>query len=139
MGRRRPWLGAAVTLALLGVVAAGTRAAIGAPPAPSPPAAPTVPSPPPPRFGDRVAGIFATRCLGCHGADDPENGLRLDSYAAAMRGGQTGPSIVARDPEGSVLLLKVMRRDRPPMPPRTKLGAGDVAAIRAWIEAGALP
>jgi hypothetical protein len=70
---------------------------------------------------------------------EPQNGLRLDSYDAVMRGGQDGPVIVPGDPEASLLLQKVLRRDRPPMPPKKKLRRAEVRTIREWIEGGALP
>ncbi len=91
------------------------------------------------RFDDSVAGIFKSRCVRCHGADDVAGGLRLDSYDEIMRGGERGPAVVPRNGKASLLLQKVMRRDRPPMPPKKALPATEVRAIRTWIEAGALP
>ena len=91
-----------------------------------------------PRFTDGVANILRRRCVRCHSGPDAHNGLRLDSYDALMRGAQDGPVVIPGDPNGSLLMQKVLRRDDPPMPPRKKLRRKDVRIIRKWIEAGAL-
>jgi mono/diheme cytochrome c family protein len=90
-------------------------------------------------FGDTVAAIFRARCVRCHGPDKDSGGLRLDGYDAVMRGGERGPVVVPGNPNASLLMQKVLRRDRPPMPPQTSLAAREVRAIRAWITLGATP
>jgi mono/diheme cytochrome c family protein len=92
-----------------------------------------------PRFDDGVAAVFRRRCVRCHGADDPEADLRLDSYDGVMRGGEQGPSVVGGDPTNSLLYQKVTRRTRPAMPPKSRLSPQDLEIIRAWIDGGALP
>jgi hypothetical protein len=92
-----------------------------------------------PRFGDGAAAILRRRCVRCHGARDAGGGLRLDSFAVLMRGGEEGPAIIEGDPEASLLYRKIRRIDRPPMPPRVPLPASEREVIRAWIAAGALP
>ena len=91
------------------------------------------------RFGDTVAVILKRRCVRCHGADEDSGGLRLDSYANVMRGGDRGPAVVGTDATASLLFQKVLRRDRPAMPPKIPLPATEVRRIRAWIATGALP
>ena len=44
-------------------------------------------------FEDKVRPVLATRCLSCHGSAKQKGGLRLDSRAAALHGGDTGPAI----------------------------------------------
>lgn len=92
-----------------------------------------------PRFGDGTAALLHRRCVRCHGARDAGGGLRLDSFAGLVRGGERGPAIIERDPDASLLYRKIRRIDRPPMPPRVPLPAEERAIIRAWIAAGALP
>src|SRR5438093_13586527 len=41
-----------------------------------------------------VKPILSEHCYSCHGAQKQESGLRLDTVAAARRGGNTGPAIV---------------------------------------------
>jgi mono/diheme cytochrome c family protein len=93
-----------------------------------------------PRFADAVEAIFRARCVHCHGAQRiAAGGLRLDSYDAVMRGGERGPAVVPGNPRASVLLQKVLGRDRPAMPPRQPLPRSEKREIRAWIENGATP
>lgn len=92
-----------------------------------------------PRFDDGVAAVFRRRCVRCHGPDDQNADLRLDSYDAVMRGGEQGPSVIGGDPTNSMLYQKVTRRNRPAMPPKSRLSPQDLEVIRAWIDGGALP
>jgi mono/diheme cytochrome c family protein len=92
-----------------------------------------------PSFVREVAPLFERWCVRCHGAKEQQGGLRLDSYLWLMRGGDTAPAVTPGDPEQSLLIAKVERRDRPAMPPRRPLPAPFVARLRAWIAAGAPP
>jgi mono/diheme cytochrome c family protein len=89
-------------------------------------------------FVQKVAPLFASRCLACHGADNAEAGLRLDSRQAALKGGDTGPSLVPGKPEKSLLLLAVKQTHAElKMPPKDKLAAHEIAALERWIRDGA--
>lgn len=90
-------------------------------------------------FGRDVAPVLERWCVRCHGRREHEGGLRLDSYEALMRGGDSGPPVIAGDPAASLLVAKVERRNRPAMPPRARLPKTLVARLRAWIQAGAPP
>ena len=92
-----------------------------------------------PRFDDGVAAVFRRRCVRCHGSEDPGADLRLDTYDGVMRGGEQGPSVIGGDLASSLLYLKVTRRNRPAMPPKSRLSPQDLEVIRAWIDGGALP
>jgi mono/diheme cytochrome c family protein len=93
----------------------------------------------PPTFSQDVAPILNRWCVSCHGEREAQSGLRLDSYDAALKGGDDGPVIVPGDPAASQLLAQIERRTRPPMPPKKHLPRDPVAVIRAWITTGALP
>lgn len=80
-----------------------------------------------------VAPIFAGRCSMCHGAALASSGLVLDTFEAAMRGGQDGPVIVEGDASGSPLIMIQSTGGHP-----GQLSADELAIISAWIEAGAL-
>jgi hypothetical protein len=101
----------------------------GAPPAP--PAALT--------YTSSVAPVLAGNCVPCHGPEIDHGGLRLDSYEATLRGGDSGPAISPGDAKHSLLVLKVEHRDRPVMPPRRRLPRATIALLRAWIDQGAPP
>ena len=92
-----------------------------------------------PSFGRDAAPVLERWCVRCHGPREQGGGLRLDSYAALMRGGDSGPPVIAGDAAGSLLVAKIERRNRPPMPPRRALPRPLVARLRTWIQAGAQP
>jgi hypothetical protein len=120
-----PQLAAALALAWLAFAAARPARAAGDSPAE------------PPRYARDIAPLFARWCVSCHAGPEPHGGLRLDSYAGLMRGGDSGPIVIPGDAGGSLLVLKIERRHRPAMPPRRRLPAPAVRLIRAWITAGA--
>ena len=123
---------------LLLLVLLAALALAGAAPVPARGAAASAPPPAqPPSYAHDIAPLFARWCVSCHGADEMQGGLRLDTLAAIMRGGDAGPAVIPGDPEGSLLLAKVERRHRPSMPPRRRLPASAVERLRAWIAAGA--
>src|SRR5258707_15771113 len=41
-----------------------------------------------------VKPIFAKHCSTCHGAEKQRSGLRLDTAAAALKGGNSGPAFI---------------------------------------------
>ena len=57
-------------------------------------------------FEKQVRPILARRCYECHSgrAKELKGGLRLDSRAAILTGGDTGPAIVPGNQEESVLI-----------------------------------
>ena len=89
-------------------------------------------------FARDVEPIFQTRCIRCHGPDRQEKGLRLDSWAAALRGGEEGPVIRPGRSADSPLVQRLLGRIEPRMPYQdAPLPPELVASIRAWIDAGA--
>ena len=40
-----------------------------------------------------IQPLLAQHCYQCHGATQPKHGLRLDTAAFALKGGQNGPAI----------------------------------------------
>ena len=83
--------------------------------------------------------ILASRCVECHGADLQESHLRLDSRAGLLQGGDFGPAIVVGTSATSELVRR-LRSAKPSemMPPDgPRLTAEEIAAIAAWIDAGA--
>ena len=86
-------------------------------------------------FDASVAPILARRCLDCHSGAEPKGKLDLSNHAAAMRGGKSGPAIVAGNPDESVAWERVESDE---MPPKEPLPATEKAALRDWIAAGAV-
>ncbi|MEW6321213.1 MAG: PSD1 and planctomycete cytochrome C domain-containing protein [Acidobacteriota bacterium] len=90
-------------------------------------------------FETRVRPLLAANCYACH-AKSAMAGLRVDSREALLKGGETGPALVPGDPERSALLKVLEHADGFPKMPRgrAKLAADDIAAVAAWIKAGAV-
>lgn len=86
-----------------------------------------------------IAPILRERCVVCHQGEAAPLGLRLDSYAAAMRGSKKGPVIKAGDPRGSELARRVRGESLPRMPITGPPWLPDeqIALIERWIAAGA--
>jgi mono/diheme cytochrome c family protein len=87
----------------------------------------------------RVKEIFRTHCLQCHGGGKgkPKGDLRiLDRDLLIAK-----EEIVPGKPDESELYLLVIADDDTVMPPedQLRLGAGEIEAIQAWIQAGAPP
>jgi hypothetical protein len=85
----------------------------------------------------RAMEVLRNNCLACHGAGMQMSGLRLDSRAGLLKGGDKGPAIVAGASAQSRLLKFVTHAAQPAMPPGKKLSDADVATLRNWIDGGA--
>ena len=87
-------------------------------------------------FARDIAPIFQKNCIACHGSEKPQGGLRLDSEAATLKGGESGKVIIPGDSEKSPLvkrLLGVGEEARMPMG-ADPLPASQIKLIRAWID-----
>src|SRR4051794_4154352 len=90
-------------------------------------------------FARDVRPILEKSCFGCHGAEKQKAGLRLDVRAAALKGGESGPAIVAGKASDSLLIKLVQGEDPYRLMPSKgdKLTAAQVEVLRAWVDAGA--
>jgi hypothetical protein len=90
-------------------------------------------------FEKQVRPILVARCYGCHSgtAKRLEGGLRLDSLAAATKGGGTGPAVVPGKPKESLLVDAINYGELYQMPPKARLPAEEVATLTKWVEMGA--
>jgi hypothetical protein len=91
-------------------------------------------------FEQFVRPLLVTHCYECHShqAKEPHGGLRLDTRAGWMLGGDSGPAIVPGKPDESLLIEAVRYSgDRVQMPPRGKLAPRDIARLEQWVRMGA--
>ena len=89
-------------------------------------------------FSDDVRPTLERRCAVCHHGPNAQNGLRVTSVEALLAGGENGAAVVPGDLAGSLLIAKISG-EKPEMPPAgDPLTREEVAAIRGWIQAGAL-
>lgn len=90
----------------------------------------------PPVWKD-VLPIFQKRCINCHAAHGAAKGLRLDSYSAAISGGENGAVILPRNATESELVRRLRGQSTPRMPfLSTPLPTDEIELIVRWIEAG---
>lgn len=90
-------------------------------------------------FEKRVRPILANRCYECHSTakGKKQGGLLLDDRAAILTGGDSGPAVVAREPEKS-LLVEAIRHDPAglQMPPTGKIPAVEIEMLVEWVKRG---
>jgi len=104
------------------------------------PADPAEPSPEDLQFFEtRIRPVLVENCQKCHGPTKQWAGLRLDSRAAQLTGGDTGPAIVPGKPEESLLIKAVKQEDEAfKMPPEGRLTERQIADLEQWIAKGAV-
>ena len=92
-------------------------------------------------FPRDVYAIFDKHCFECHGSKTQRSGLRLDQRSAARQGGDSGP-VWTKSSNDSELVrrLRLPPDDDEAMPPKGKprLNPKQIAAVVAWIDAGAI-
>jgi hypothetical protein len=89
-------------------------------------------------FESKIRPLLAERCYKCHGPAKQESGLRLDTRAGILEGGNAGPAVVPGKPTDSLLLTAVSYDDADlKMPPDRKLAAGQIADLKRWVAMGA--
>ena len=86
-------------------------------------------------FENHVRPTLVKHCIKCHGESKQEAGLRLTSIDSLLTGGDSGPAIVAGQPEQS-LLIEALRYESLEMPPSGQLDAETADGIAKWIKAG---
>jgi mono/diheme cytochrome c family protein len=87
-----------------------------------------------------VKRVLDRHCTGCHGAEKQKSGLRLDSAAAALRGGDSGPAYEAGKSSESLLIQAVTGAEGvTAMPPKGEppLTPDEIATLKLWIDQGA--
>lgn len=92
-------------------------------------------------FERNVRPLLLEHCTACHGEEQQEAELRLDSLAAMLEGGDRGPAIEPGNAKESLLILAV-RHDEDEdlaMPPELdKLADAEIVALAKWINDGAI-
>ena len=86
---------------------------------------------------DQVRPLLAKSCFGCH-TGAAMGGLRLDSVANMLTGGDSGPAIVAGAADSSLLMVRLEGGGNGIMPPTGALAPDQVERVRQWIDEGAL-
>lgn len=94
-----------------------------------------------PVFAADILPVLQNKCVNCHGPEKAKGGLRLDSFAAVMAGGDNGPVLVPGDAAKSSfvqrLLLPADHDDHMPPAGKPQLTVAEMALLKWWVETGA--
>lgn len=89
-------------------------------------------------FEKRVRPVLVERCYECHGEKKQKGGLRLDSAAAVLKGGDSGLALVPGKPDESRMINGISWSDPDfQMPPKNKLTEAEISSLTEWIKLGA--
>ena len=88
-------------------------------------------------FESKVRPLLVEHCFECHSdsAKKLQAGLRLDTRALAIKGGESGAAVIPQKPAES-LLIQAVRWESLEMPPKGKLADREIAILTKWIEIG---
>jgi mono/diheme cytochrome c family protein len=90
-------------------------------------------------FARDVRPILQANCYACHSGAQPKSELRLDQKTAAMKGGMSGPVILAGNSKDSRLIHRILGMDNEARMPFGKqpLTDAQIATLKRWIDQGA--
>lgn len=89
-------------------------------------------------FEKNIRPVLIEHCMECHGEKKQKGGLRLDSRAAAIAGGDLGAALLPGHPDRSPLIEAVRyEKDDMQMPPKKKLPDAVIADLMEWVKRGA--
>ncbi len=91
-------------------------------------------------FESKIRPLLAQNCYSCHAntASKVRGGLKLDSLAAIMAGGDNGAVVVPGDPDHSPLIVAVRYDDDSlQMPPKKRLPDESIKLLEQWVKMGA--
>lgn len=86
-------------------------------------------------FAEKIAPIFAQRCLACHNARTAKGRYNMENFAAILKGGESGAAVEHGKADLSTLFIMIedgsMPKDADP------LTAEELALVKKWIDTGA--
>src|SRR5437870_2227004 len=93
----------------------------------------------PVRYTQDIEPILINKCMFCHSGPVKEGKLDMSSYVTLMKGGKSGPPIVAGKSAESMLVKRAGKTEKPFMPPKSEepLTPQELALIKLWIDQGA--
>jgi len=84
-----------------------------------------------------IEPILTENCVSCHHAAMAAGGLRVDAPENVLQGGASGPSVIPKNAQRSLLYTRLTDTTAKRMPPERTLSEKQLALIRAWINLGA--
>lgn len=90
-------------------------------------------------FQDHVLPLVESSCAKCHNPDKKKGDLDLTSHAGVLKGGASGPVVVAGNPDASKLFKVITHADEPTMPPnKPRMPDKESDVFKRWILDGLL-
>lgn len=92
-------------------------------------------------FENKIRPVLVNQCYSCHSTAAEAEGklrgeLKLDSRAAVLAGGESGPAVVPGKPDEGTL-IDALKHITYEMPPSGKLADNIIDDFVAWVEMGA--
>ena len=125
------------------LVLASTAGAQDAPPAVTPLPVAEIQRTSPVDFEKEILPVLSTNCLACHNRTKAKADLVLETPTDILKGGESGPAVVPKKGDDSLLLKVTAHRVDPVMPPKgNKVAAADLnpeqlGLLKLWIDQGA--
>ena len=91
-------------------------------------------------FKKDIKPLLESRCVSCHSSSKQKGNLNLSSLLASTKGGDSGPAIIPKNTDESLLLERISlpRDDEEIMPPKgAPLNSEEIALFKKWVENGA--
>ncbi|MFK7777087.1 MAG: DUF1549 domain-containing protein, partial [Gimesia sp.] len=89
-------------------------------------------------FESKIRPLLIKHCYDCHGPDEQESGLRVDTFKDIVMGGKAGTLLVPGKPEQSLLITAVnYQASDLQMPPDEKMSKQEIADLTTWVKIGA--
>jgi len=97
----------------------------------------------PVEFDRDILPVLRKNCLACHSAGEKQGSLVLETAPQILKGGETGPAVVAGRSGESLLLKLAAHQTDPIMPPAKNdvaakpLTSDELGLLKLWIDQGA--
>ena len=85
-----------------------------------------------------VRPVLIEKCVVCHGPEEQEANLRLDTADGLFRGGESGQVVVPGNANRSRLIELIGGTSDKQMPPDTRLEAATIGRLEQWVNAGTI-
>src|SRR5947208_8937638 len=87
-------------------------------------------------FVKQIKPILTARCYACHGPLRKKSGLRVDTAAALIEGGDSGAAVEPGKSADSLLIMMITGESGTRMPPESEgaaLTAEQIELFKEWI------
>lgn len=91
-------------------------------------------SKPAPDYTKDIVPIFEAKCYRCHGTKQKAGGLDMRTLPALLKGGVSGPAMVAGKAKDSIMVDMMHYKEMPPKKEKMPVSKDELDRIKAWID-----